>query len=79
MCHMRTSQAEVIATLLNSTEPEDFRYALRKLRPIIEAADGKLLLAAKQSGISHRSLCRWQADFMDVAIMIADIRKNRQQ
>lgn len=63
--------------LLASQVPEAITLACERLRPILRDCGGNLLHAAHRSGIPHRTLCRWLADYPEVAREVDDARRAR--
>lgn len=74
----KPNTAKIVGALLASDDPNDRSLAVTRLREIIEAANGQLLTAARLSGISHRSLCRWQEIYPEVRNMISEVRNAKQ-
>jgi hypothetical protein len=51
--------ANALGAMLRSGDPEFVALAVRRLVPALKATGGNLLQTAEQTGIPHRTLCRW--------------------
>lgn len=60
--------------LLSSQVPEAITLACGLLRPILRDCGGKLTRVSARAGIPHRTLCRWLAEYPELAREVESAR-----